>query len=124
LGGCNDPGARGCAILSALLVLFWLFCMPVPPKCMEIGSMPIGGDCPALGPGDSGTPLSRLPVAGCHVPVDRRVRMASPSCRPALRPVFCLSGMLAQTECEQSRPGNYTNKFGPPIGTLARALRV
>jgi hypothetical protein len=34
-----------CVIMSALLVLFWLFCMPAPPKCLEIGSMPIGGDC-------------------------------------------------------------------------------
>jgi hypothetical protein len=31
-------------ILSVLSVLFLLFCMP-PPKCLENGWMPVGGDC-------------------------------------------------------------------------------
>lgn len=41
----NVGRAIYCAILSALLVLFLLFCIPAPPKCLKIGSMPIGGDC-------------------------------------------------------------------------------
>jgi hypothetical protein len=34
-----------CVILAVLLVLFLWFCTPAPPKCLKIGSMPIGGDC-------------------------------------------------------------------------------
>jgi hypothetical protein len=55
-----------CIILAALLGFFLMFCMPPPPKCLKIGSMPLAGIAGAKWHGPwvtLGTPLVRLLAA-------------------------------------------------------------